>query len=357
MNFQKSPAEAGGYYYWKVFPYAYFGPEFPNILKSCGAIISGSSVLYALLKFHQVAFPERSWEKSMDMDIYVNVKNAKPIFEFLERNICGNYSVYSSHTNTQYSKSFLEKNRIARIITFTSEYDKKFDLVLVHNNQSLDKVVSNFDLSCCMNYFNFSDMCIYSKCLEMTLSKKAFLSSEYANAFYKGNKVTYGRFTKYTQRGFQINLPPVPIDFQDYFYVDNNQVAKTKNQTPKYKILDSLIFGCIFMTDYIKIKHKNLYISLQNSILKNTDFYAFTIESNRFGGQFLVSKINYLFLDPEEFVCRKDYEKIGMQNMHRLVCETLKEYLYHTSEKDHNWLKDWKFGLYKELDLYVKFKF
>jgi hypothetical protein len=179
--------------------------EFKNLIKANGALISGSSVLHSL-------FPpaETAW-KSNDIDIYVQAKNFIPLRDFLVSK-CEAYRHPEKFPNTNYGKSFFKMNKIIKMYTFTFDkktnwgsqyYNTTIDLVMVENSQPLETLIRNYDLSCCMNFYDGE--VIKSLNLTDTLSKKSKLSPDYFKMIF--DQKIRNRINKYRTRGFQIILP------------------------------------------------------------------------------------------------------------------------------------------------------
>jgi hypothetical protein len=175
---------------------------FLNALKESQAIISGGCVLRHLIN-DDTRFENL---QEQDMDIYVNIKNVKPIREFLCSLIQNTGKVVFLKNKTGYCNSFLYKNKIKQVITFEIPgINLKVDLMYVRNSQSLKNVVKNFDLSCCMNYYDGTELCVLDES-ENLFQNKMTLNAEYFSSLISGNKFTLNRINKYLKRGFSIEI-------------------------------------------------------------------------------------------------------------------------------------------------------
>lgn len=218
--------------------------SFITALKNSKAIISGGFVLRHLL------FEDIDNFEDQDIDIYFNIKNSKEITRKIifdeENSIHRAYFDYMSNTEG-YCESFLSKNKITRVIKIEglkfkdSQKLSNIDLMYVRNSQPLETVVKNFDLSCCMNYFDGEKIHILGNEKDL-FEKKMTLSPDYIENMLNGNKFTISRIKKYISRGFylQISSP---------FKLEAISQTKRKNFDP-CKYIQFCIFCIVFDRNY-----------------------------------------------------------------------------------------------------------
>lgn len=259
--------------------------EFCKILKDNNAILSGSSVLGAILKNH-------NWDTS-DLDIYVNAKNYIPVRDFLFKNTV----LIDKRRSSGYCNSFLSKNKIIDVCTFRyniNENVRVIDLMNVRNAQNVTNVIKNFDLTCCQSYFDGEK--IYSFDLENILNYKAKLNEEYLQSFCSMNSFTCKRIKKYLKRGFKIDVGKE---------LKINEVKKSENseEFDAKKYLNKVIFYTVF----------NLY-GFRWNLKNNTDFRTilciYRNEDFKFSNYHHYNADGY---DSDELNCLSDYIKIGKE--------------------------------------------
>jgi len=164
--------------------------EFKNILIESGAMIAGGSVLHYLIY--------ESKEYSGDIDIYVNIKNAEKIRNFL----CNLPDAYidKSRTVNKYNKTFLQINKIKTIVKFKSE-ENSFDLMYIRNSKSVEDVVTNFDFTCCQTYYDGKS--VKTTHLELTLFFEYRITKDFVKFYKNPDKYGKRRVDKYTAKGFK----------------------------------------------------------------------------------------------------------------------------------------------------------
>ena len=328
-------------------------PRFYNALRNSSALISGGSILYAILKsFNLKSFSEKYW-KNTDLDIYVNAENAKSIKDYLCSISSGKAGTgletetikpyYQINKNTTfYCNSFLKKNRIIRVLRFPG---LNLDLMIVRNTRKLQDVIYNFDLDCCMNYFDACEWKITSRYLN---DKKDLifvnnridtnLTPTYAVEFYRGNSFILKRFSKYSLRGFHIRIPPLTSEVEE-------QIVPHKVEPEPYMYINTLLFTAIFRSE----DHRDLLIEdfktyLQKNLRNSTEF--------RYGtnGQY---RTDYILLDDEEFRSRQDYQKIGYEKLHDFAFKILENFILENCYIE----SDLREKMYNEYTFYRNFKF
>jgi hypothetical protein len=190
--------------------------EFKDILLETGAMIAGGSVL------HYLMYENKKY--SGDIDIYVNIKNAEKIRNFLS-NLPDAY-IDKSRTVNKYNKTFLQINKIKTIVKFKSESkesssrpdlkseDDSFDLMYIRNSKSVEDVVTNFDFTCCQTYYDGKT--VKTTHLELTLCNEYIITKDFVKFYKTPDKYGKRRVDKYTAKGFKkVGEESVPINSID----------------------------------------------------------------------------------------------------------------------------------------------
>jgi hypothetical protein len=183
----------------------YFGDKvegFKNALKESKALTAGGSALAAMLD-------NKDYEG--DIDIYVNVENARPIRNFLSS---FRSDVYISKRNSEnkYAKFFFDINKIARIVRFEFGKSKSIDLVYINNSRTPESVVSNFDFTCCQVWYDGDNM--FASHPELTMEMKANINKDYIAFYFSPDKYAKKRLDKYRSKGFDIKISPMEFDIE-----------------------------------------------------------------------------------------------------------------------------------------------
>jgi hypothetical protein len=290
--------------------------EFKTLLKSSQALISGSSVLHSLFNPEEVS----TWSAN-DMDIYVQAKNFIPLRDFLASK-CKH--IYSPSMNlgkeNNYSHSFFKMNKILKMYTFKFTDEKKsihdteilldeieipfdidvpsdirsaippvyeteipfdiessdiksdIDLVMVENSQPIETLIKNYDLSCCMNYYDGETIKSFN--LKDTLARKSKLSPDYFKLM--SNTKIKRRINKYKKRGFEIILPEdVKLD---------TPVFPPPNEEDVKRFIINRLFRIIFRMETMMIVnfglvtldhggHYDWYYNYDNSFAYKSKYY------------------------------------------------------------------------------------
>ena len=292
--------------------------EFKEALLKSEAIISGGSVLKYVLDDNSASSTANSsgFVTLQDIDIYVNTKNAYHIRNFINnriKNTSSNYGIKlkSNRMEDSYCESFLSKNRIQRVVNFLSyrNYDESaarlnIDLMYVRDSQPLEEVVKNFDLSCCMNYYDGNQ--IKSFFLEETLRKEMILGKDYHGMLVSNNRFTATRIRKYMQRGFRLRVENLSIPKLTY--------------TPKNKNVQDFLRMLIFSMTFkrlIDIKNTNIHHIL-------SERYYYYNSNDIFEND---------YLDDENFVTIEDYTEAVYKKEAIKSCNLLKNFI-----KSNKWL-------------------
>ena len=112
--------------------------EFCNLLKDTGSLLSGGFVLKAITKHYENSLA--------DLDIYVPYKQIPTFLERCVLNTLLDFEYFKQHNASIYCRSFLRKNGIRRIYTFTGN-GVDIDVMSVRSRTTPTKVCSNFDLT------------------------------------------------------------------------------------------------------------------------------------------------------------------------------------------------------------------
>lgn len=266
----------------------YFGnktEEFKKALKESKALTAGGSALAAF-----------QGNKSYigDIDIYVNIENAKPIRNFLAS---FRSDVYISKRNNEnrYSKLFFDINKISRIARFEFGLSKSIDLVYIGKPKTPEKVVSNFDFTCCQVWYDGDNM--YASHPELTLEKKAKVNKDYTGFYSNPDKYANKRLNKYREKGFIIELPEPTFELPELISdVSDRELAYhyiygwTMNYQSFVSGIKSKIFRrCRFET------YEDPELSTQPLLIKNNQFI-----------------FNSDLFDERDFTSLEDYKKVGM---------------------------------------------
>jgi len=190
--------------------------SFLTLLKENGAIIAGGSVLstYGSDK-HSIN----------DLDIYVNVSNAKNLIQYF---LVNDFQVSNINLTPAYDQSFFKKNNIiSRFSLYKNVPGNKYnrstleykmhdsnrwidiDIMIIPDNVKCSTVASNFDLSFCEIWFDGEK--IHTKnstTKEHVKNKSGILNKEYTNALLSCfNKFIINRINKYTTNyGYKIAI-------------------------------------------------------------------------------------------------------------------------------------------------------
>lgn len=187
--------------------------RFLNLVKDTGSLIAGGSVLKSYNDY-----VDRNWyyDSNPDVDIYVPIKNIKTFLSLFARDL--EHRIISpkrtkSYKSSLYCTSFLKKNGIKKVYTFTinnldrTQRTLSFDIMIVRNRRTPLQVVNNFDLTFCQIWYDGEH--VYASHPEDVRNKKGTLQGEYVPLYVQGNPFLRKRIKKYINRGYEIKLDPV----------------------------------------------------------------------------------------------------------------------------------------------------
>jgi hypothetical protein len=157
------------------------------------ALLAGGSVLGCFSDFKN---------NNLDLDIYVNEKNAMTIYKDLSN--IGYNNIKNLCLAPPYDQSFFRKNHILTRIRLENEDFIPIDLMIIPDNISLISVVTNFDLSFCEIWFDGQN--VYAMDPEGIKNKEGVLKPDYLESLFKYfNDFITNRIKKYGKRGFKIS--------------------------------------------------------------------------------------------------------------------------------------------------------
>ena len=190
------------------------------LLLETGAIIAGGSILRAVSPWNadvrglQGNRPRQSPEVN-DLDIYVPVRMTPRLIDGLYTGTealleSGRYKVLPA---SSYCESFLRKNGIRRVHTFTNQHeDNPTDIMSVRHRRSVQQVVTNFDLTICQIWYDGAH--VYASHPQDIRDKRATLQSDYVISLMRGNMYIRKRLDKYMKRGFRISIDGMADHFE-----------------------------------------------------------------------------------------------------------------------------------------------
>ena len=205
------------------------------LLLETGAIIAGGSILRAVSPWNADVRglggnrPRRSPEVN-DLDIYVPVRMTPRLIDGLYTGTealleSGQYKVLPA---SSYCESFLRKNGIRRVHTFTNQHeDNPTDIMSVRHRRSVQQVVTNFDLTICQIWYDGAH--VYASHPQDIRDKRATLQSDYVLSLMRGNQYIRKRLDKYMKRRFRISMDGM-ADNSELLPTDQDACAKDKNQ-------------------------------------------------------------------------------------------------------------------------------
>ena len=150
-------------------------PKLIALLKDTGAILSGGFVLNAIAKYY-IMGPG----PAPDLDIYVPLANMPRFLSSLVNDTL-NLKAFDHFDATIYCRSFLRKNGIRRVHTFTTANDKSVDVMAVRSRKTVQDVCSNFDLTFCQVWFDGTN--VFATHPDHIREKKGYLQGEYIDTF------------------------------------------------------------------------------------------------------------------------------------------------------------------------------
>lgn len=180
-------------------------------MKANGVLMAGGSILHVLT--NQEGFLN-------DFDLYSPLESVKKMVEVFETEFVG--TRLPDRFASTYSMSFLRKNGIHKVISFSNDFHiapkvyQTYDDISKFRSPTVDlmelkqgilplNVVSNFDLTFCQVWFDGEKF--YATHSADVRSKKGKLNQDYLATFLAGNTFLKNRFKKYVEKGFSICVP------------------------------------------------------------------------------------------------------------------------------------------------------
>jgi hypothetical protein len=148
-----------------------------------------------------------------DLDIYIHYSNSK---EFLKILYINGGDFEKIHNAPAYDQSFFKKNNIIsrfhmkfrenfyRNLRHLNNRSIKMDIMIIPDHIPLENIVTNFDLTFCQVWWDGKN--IYSDDIEDVRTKSGSLNKDYIPAYLDMNQFIVERISKYTKRGFKINI-------------------------------------------------------------------------------------------------------------------------------------------------------
>jgi hypothetical protein len=197
-------------------------------MKEHGVLMAGGSILHILTYNQQTNGGDALVN---DFDLYSPLESVPKIVEIIQRDFLG--ARLPDRYASMYSMSFLRKNGINKVISFSNE--KQFPDPEVAHTWEIDfyrkpvldvmqlkkgirplDVVSNFDLTFCQVWFDGEKF--YATHPEETREKRGSMNPEYIPTYMKGNMFLKKRLNKYLGKGFTVCIPATTHTTQHILY-------------------------------------------------------------------------------------------------------------------------------------------
>lgn len=257
-----------------ITPYGIDFKEFRGVLNTHTAMVAGSVALAGFLKQNGV---DPGFEPN-DIDIFIyspptpqtdmfgNTIKGKYRYELLEliTDLMGGWGFtpnekFSTNKNTMYTISL---DRITKIVSFTNKAEKEIQVIVLSNPCIIEYMETNFDLSCCVSWWNPKSDRFETFDPYYTLKKEVYIMRHPKTD--KRHQKDLERVQKYIHRGFTHIDPPCP-----YVYEPDNRKLTISSKFDNMKAFD------IFTLEDVSVR-EFLSESCWNIILKSGDnYYAF----------------------------------------------------------------------------------
>lgn len=179
--------------------------ELIQVIKNSDAVIAGGSVLS----------PYTNNYKTEDFDMYVNVKNARKLYDGLINLGWVSFDIGDVNNTFNlapaYDQSFFRKNHIlarTRLYRKLKKYGTSFlpiDIMIIPDDIKITDVVTNFDLTFCEIWFDGTN--VYANYPEDIENMNGRLKDDYKEALFKYfNQFILNRIKKYSNRGLKIQI-------------------------------------------------------------------------------------------------------------------------------------------------------
>ena len=136
-----------------------------------------------------------------DLDIYVNKRNFKNLFNEIKN--VARLSYYLYDISSPYMESFFRKNGLLSRVVLNLQ-TIKLDILIIRDDYDIKDVIKNFDLTYCSVYLDPEDLVIKGN-IEDMINKSGKLNDDYAQK-YLFNKFIQNRIKKYKERGYKTSI-------------------------------------------------------------------------------------------------------------------------------------------------------
>jgi hypothetical protein len=163
------------------------------IFRDTESVIAGGFILNAI---HEPQL------ENTDLDIYVNLRNAKKLLNIFIDDFQMDISVLQ--TLPAYDQSFFKKNNILERIALNKFGEHKVDIMVIPDDLDVKTVVQNFDLTFCQIWYDGIN--VNGTNITDSLAKKGRLNKNYQESLLVYfNEFIINRIKKYLKRGFSID--------------------------------------------------------------------------------------------------------------------------------------------------------
>ena len=186
--------------------------DLQHLLTTTNSIVAGSTALYLYLKQNQI---DSSW-KPNDIDIWVEdtdeivLQNGSynqrgNMYLFANLLISSGYNLSREFEQKDHYEEFIQK--IKHILSFVHPNGQKVQIIVITQQYLLEYIISHFDLSICISWWNAHTETFETFYPELTLRNKCVIMKTPNN--YKDRLEI--RVEKYKQRGFIMTEAPPPF--------------------------------------------------------------------------------------------------------------------------------------------------
>lgn len=240
-----------------------FYKGFTNAIRLSKAVVAGGSVLAAYSNF-----------KTSDIDIYVNINNAKKLYNKLQKGFNNGFKIIHHNFAPAYDESFFAKNNILGRFRLEMQRDEdnllKIDIMILPTDVQIVNVVQNFDLTFCEVWFDGIN--VYATDSEGIRNKTGNLRPEYEKSLLVNfNQFILDRIKKYSKRGFVIK----------YNCNGEKTVSLPKKNVSNYeRWIVSVLYKQILAFDFVKSRqsYRNKEKYIFNSFVTNK-LEKYTVEN------------------------------------------------------------------------------
>ena len=171
--------------------------KFLTCLKNNDAYLAGGYINMA------INYPTFYNSYYTDLDIYVNKRNFKSLFNEIKNVAETGISYYYYDISSPYMESFFRKNGLLSRVVLNLQ-TIKLDILIIRDDYDIKDVIKNFDLTYCSVYLDPKDLVIKGNIDDM-INKSGKLNDDYAQK-YLFNKFIQNRIKKYKNRGYKTSI-------------------------------------------------------------------------------------------------------------------------------------------------------